>query len=112
MNKRAVMIASQIVMNRGPIREAMDPLLCSYTGNDASDDLVQIERDYYAAQKQFFGLVYRLVEPLLDAPLPDDKGMESLGRYYGFSPEEAILPPHMPQRHFLIHKSPRKRRGK
>ena len=31
MNKGAVMIASQILMNQGRIREAMDPLFCSST---------------------------------------------------------------------------------
>ena len=95
MNKRAAMIASQIVLNRNGIREAMDQFSCSYIGNDESDDPAQIE-DYEAVKKELFGLVYRLIEPLLDAPLPDDKGMESIMRYYGFFPEEAISPPHKP----------------
>ena len=90
MNKRAVMIASQIVLSRNGIREAMD----QFYWNDENDDPVQIE-DYEAVKKELFGLVYRLVVPLLDAPLPDDKGMESIMRYYGFSPKEAIsLPQH------------------
>ena len=132
------MIASQIVLNRNGIREAMDQLdigletsddpaqteatnklLRSYMENEASDDPAKLEKreqilrslsfyagnaadrsqsaqDYYAARKELFERVYRLVEPLLDAPLPDDKGMESIMRYYGFFPEEAISPPHKP----------------
>jgi len=86
------MIASQIVLNREHIQEAINWILCSYAGNDASDGPVQISQDYYAAQKEFFGLVYRLIEPLLDAPLPDDVGMESIMKYYGFSPGETPTP--------------------
>jgi hypothetical protein len=62
-------VAQRMQTSRTSIKKAMIPLSPSL-------------EDEAASLKRFFQLVYLIVEQLLDAPLPDDKGMEKVVAYY------------------------------
>jgi hypothetical protein len=79
MNKRAAMIAYELVMERNLIREMMAPLFV--LPGDLKDASAAMEHGaaYIEAYKQCLTGLYRFIEPLLEGPEPD--GIEWINTY-------------------------------